>query len=839
MQQYLRIKAQYPDKLLLYRMGDFYELFFDDARRAADLLDIVLTRRGQTGGEPIPMAGVPAHAVDTYLARLLRRGESVVICEQVGDPKTSRGPVERRVTRVVTPGTITEEALLEERRDNLLVAVNPAAGRIGIAYLDLPGGRFVVLEVADRTALATELERLQPAEILVPENTGLPADDAGRWLTVTRAAWRFDPDAAQRRLTAQFGVTDLEGFGCADLPAAIGAAGCLLEYLRETQIGELPHVRGLRTEQTQAYVVLDATTRRNLEINADLYGRREHCLVTLMDTTATPMGARLLRRWLNQPERDTHVLTRRHHCVGMLLGDELDAALRTQLAPVGDVERVLARVAMRSARPRDLALLRAGLHALPAIRALLAVVDSPLAAELGAQLGEHGELCGYLERAIVAQPPHTIRDGGVVASGFDAELDELRAMRDGASEFLLELEIRERQRTGLGNLKVGYNRVHGYYIEVSRAHSTDVPADYLRRQTLKGVERYITPELKSFEDKALSAADRALARERALFETIVERVGADLGALQNAAAALARLDVLACFAERARSLDFVAPELDDSARIAISGGRHPVVQAAGDAPFTANDLQLCDSRRMLVITGPNMGGKSTYMRQTALIVLLACAGSFVPAERAHIGAIDRIFTRIGANDDIASGRSTFMVEMTETANILHNATPKSLVLMDEVGRGTSTFDGLALAWATAWELAANVRAFTLFATHFFELTALADEMDTVANVRLDAVEAGERIVFLHSVKEGPASQSYGLQVAALAGVAPQVTARARSYLQQIETHYGRMTRTQPPAQPDLFKGSHPVIEALAGIDPDQMSPRAALEALYRLRRLLD
>ncbi|MGE0384257.1 MAG: DNA mismatch repair protein MutS [Gammaproteobacteria bacterium] len=834
MEHYLRTKAQHPDKLLFYRMGDFYELFFDDARRAASLLDIVLTSRGQSGGAPIPMAGVPAHAVDTYLARLVRMGESVVICEQVGDPRTSKGPVERRVSRIVTPGTVTDEALLEERRDNLLAAVQAGPDRIGLAWLDLSSGRFALLERDAAQGVGAELERLQPAELLIAEDAVSPA---GRWHAVRLPAWRFDPGTGARRVRERFGVADLKGFGCDRMPAALGAAGCVLDYVRETQQSDIPHLQPPRVETTGDYVVLDATTRRNLEINTDSAGRRDFSLVALMDSTATPMGGRLLRRWLNEPLRDRDRLRARHGCVGAFLGCGAHSDLREHLRAIGDVERIVARLALRSARPRDLSQLRTALAALPALRAALGTVDTPLAAQLHGALDEHPELRELLARAVVERPPLGARDGGVIAPGFDPELDELRGLRDGSAGFLVEMEARERVRTGIGNLKVGYNRVQGYYIEVTRAHSQAVPADYMRRQTLKGVERYITPELKTYEDRILGAAERALARERVLYEGLLDAAGAALESLQRTAAACAETDVLAAFAERAEVLDFSAPTLLDTPALSIAAGRHPIVERAAAGGFVPNDLALDDDRRMLIITGPNMGGKSTYMRQTALIAILACAGSYVPARAASIGPLDRIFTRIGASDELASGRSTFMVEMTETANILHNASPASLVLMDEIGRGTSTFDGLALAWAVATDLAARVGAFTLFATHFFELTALAERHPRVANVRMDAIDTGEGIVFLHQVRDGAANQSFGVQVAKLAGIPAHVLAEARAFLHEVEARHSIATIAQSP-QPDLFVPPHPALAALDALEPDSLTPRAALDALYRLRSLL-
>nr|MCU0936841.1 DNA mismatch repair protein MutS [Gammaproteobacteria bacterium] len=703
MQQYLRVKAEHPDCLLFYRMGDFYELFFDDARRAAALLDIALTRRGQTAGEPIPMAGVPVHAVEGYLARLLRKGESVAICEQVGEAP-GRGPMERRVVRVVTPGTVTDEALLEERRDNLLVAAHAWDGRWGVAALDLASGRFTVAEVEGPEALAAELARLQPAELLVPE-TGAPPAGAPGAAVRRRPPWHFDPEAAARLLAEHFGTRDLAGFGCAALPAAVGAAGSLLVYARETQRSALPHVRGLRVERREDSLVVDAVARRNLEVEVNLSGGRENTLLQVLDDTRTPMGARLLRRWLARPLRDRAALRARQQAIETLLGDRRWEDLAPTLRAVGDLERVLARVALRSARPRDLVQLRQALAVLPELRTALAAPGDPRLDALAEAVLPFPELRARLERAVVEAPPPTVRDGGVIADGYDAELDELRALDRDAGQALAGFETRERARSGIPGLRVGYNRVSGFYIELTRSQAANAPADYVRRQTLKGVERYVTPELKAFEDRVLSARERALARERTLYAELLERAATDLAKLQACAEAVAEADVLANLAGRADALNLTRPELTEEPGIRIAAGRHPVVEQCLDEPFVPNDLDLGPERRMLVVTGPNMGGKSTYMRQAALIVLLAHTGSFVPAERAVIGPVDRIFTRIGATDDLAGGRSTFMVEMTEVANILHNATRESLVLVDEVGRGTSTFDGLALAWACAEHLA--------------------------------------------------------------------------------------------------------------------------------------
>jgi DNA mismatch repair protein MutS len=839
MQQYLRLKAQHPDILLFYRMGDFYELFYDDARKAARLLDITLTSRGQSAGQPIPMAGVPYHAAESYLARLVRLGESVAVCEQVGDPALSKGPVERKVVRVVTPGTVTDEALLEERRDNLLVAVDQWNGRIGLAVLNLSGGRFTVSELDGREALAGEIARLEPAEVLVNEDS-----EAVSWLEQargvrTRPPWHFELETARRLLTTQFGTHDLSGFGCEHMPAAVRAAGSLLQYVQETQRTALPHIRGLAVERREDGLILDVATRRNLELERSIAGHHQYTLAGVLDRTATAMGSRLLRRWIHRPLRDQQQLRLRYHAIGTLIDSRAFPELGESLRGIGDIERILARVALKSARPRDLTALRAALQQLPALADAMAGLDTPLIQQLRTRAGEHPDTAELLERAVIEVPPVLIRDGGVIAPGYDPELDELRSLSENADQFLVALENRERERTGISSLKVSYNRVHGYYIEVPRSQSGQVPDDFLRRQTLKNVERYITPELKSFEDKVLSARERALAKEKALYEALLEQLIDRLPELQTCAAAVAELDVLVDLAERADTLQYTAPELTDRPGLVIEGGRHPVVEQVTDQPFVPNDTRLDESRRMLIITGPNMGGKSTYMRQTALIVLMAHVGSYVPAARLCLGPVDRVFTRIGASDDLASGRSTFMVEMTETANILHNATEHSLVLMDEIGRGTSTYDGLSLAWACAAYLAQRLHAYTLFATHYFELTRLAEHQDGIDNVHLDAVEHGDAIVFLHAVKDGPADRSYGLHVAALAGVPPEVIDRARQQLEELERG-GSFTPTDPPPptpQMPLFEdpASHPALEQLRQLNPDDLSPRQALEALYRLR----
>jgi DNA mismatch repair protein MutS len=838
MQQYLRLKAQHPEALLFYRMGDFYELFFDDAKRAARLLDITLTARGQSGGQPIPMAGVPYHSAETYLSRLVRRGESVAICEQIGDPAKSKGPVERQVVRIVTPGTVTDEAFLEARRDTLLAAVFTEGAQFGLAWLELSSGRFSVLEASGEEALTSELERLRPAEVLVPEQSRRPS---GNLHCRERPPWHFDLDSGTRLLCTQFATRDLAGFGCENRTLAIRAAGCLLNYVRDTQKAALPHLRSLRLEERSDCVLLDAATRRNLELDASLANRPECTVAAVLDHTATAMGGRELRRWLHRPLRDRKIVELRLNAVGALISQALHQPLHELLQHVGDIERSLARVALKSARPRDLAQLRNALAQLPRLQQVLAKQDAPLLHQLLQQASTYPDLHALLVRGIVESPPPFLRDGGVIAPGYDPELDDLQRISEHGDQYLLDLEARERERSGIASLRLGYNRVQGYYIEISRSLADKVPPDYHRRQTVKNSERYITPELKEFEEKVLGARERALAREKQLYDELLDQLIARLADLQTTSAALAAMDVLSTFAERAVALRYAAPTLTDEPVIEIVEGRHPVVERFIDQPFVPNDLALHEQRRMLVITGPNMGGKSTFMRQTALIVILARVGSYVPASAARIGPVDRVFTRIGASDDLAGGRSTFMVEMTEAADILNNATEHSLVLMDEIGRGTSTYDGLSLAWSCATHIGKHVRAFTLFATHYFELTALANEIDGCANVHLDATEHSDRLIFLHAVKDGPANQSYGLQVAALAGVPPKVITAARRYLGELERR-SLAAHASGPQQQLLLEvpqepAPHAAVTTLHALDPDSMTPREALDALYKLKAL--
>ena len=879
MVQYLQLKAQNPDILLFYRMGDFYELFYDDAKKAAALLDISLTKRGQSAGEPIPMAGVPYHAVEGYLAKLVALGESVAICEQIGDPAASKGPVERKVVRIVTPGTVSDEALLPERQDNLIACVYQAKNQFALATLDMTSGRFLISELAHQEALSAELQRTQPAEILYPEDFAAkdllnPYKGLRR-----RPVWEFELETARSLLNRQFGTQNLSGFGVENATIALCAAGCLLHYAQETQRTALPHINAIYLNQHSDTVLLDAATRRNLELTQNLAGGTDNTLAAVLDKCVTPMGSRLLKRWIHQPIRDLAKLTARQQTILALQKNERIEPLQPLLQQVGDMERILARVALRTARPRDLTRLKTALAQLPEIvkisQNLTACLDQTLS-----QIGDFHEIYQQLERALIDNPPQLIRDGGVIAAGYNAELDEWRSLAEGASQYLDELERRERESTGIDTLKIGFNAVHGYYIQISQGQSHRAPIHYVRRQTLKNAERYIIPELKTYEDKVLKAKGASLALEKQLYDELFDLLLPQLAALQLASLALAELDVLTNLAERAERLNYVMPTFTPARHIQIKGGRHPVVEQVLKDPFIANPVYLNDKRHLLIVTGPNMGGKSTYMRQIALITLMAYIGSFVPAESAEIGPIDRIFTRIGASDDLASGRSTFMVEMTEMANILHQSTAQSLVLVDEIGRGTSTYDGLSLAWACAEWLAKKSQSLTLFATHYFELTSLPNQLKGVANVHLDALEHNDSIAFMHSVQEGAASKSYGLAVAALAGVPKAVIQLAKQKLTQLEqfSHQTAQLHTHPqqalrfnadpqtPQADDLPAGDLPntelqraelshadlpkiaeipplapskVEQALQQLDPNDLTPKQALEWLYKLKGLCE
>ena len=862
MQQYLRLKAEAGPYLLFYRMGDFYEMFYGDAERGARLLNLTLTKRGTSNGAPIPMAGVPVHAMEQYLARLVALGESVAICEQIGDPAASKGPVDRKIVRIVTPGTLTDDALLPAKADRMIAAMytgrHNKTERAALAWMNLANGEFRVTECTP-DMLDSELHRVAPAELVCAESRR-PHTDSGMAVSPI-PDWHFELDGARGVLHQHFGVDSLASFDLTDMPIATCAAGALLRYVSRTQTGTLSHIQSIRIDRASEYVVLDPVTRKNLEITETLSGDPSPCLLSTLDHCQTPMGSRLLHRWLHHPLRNNAPVIERQQVIEALLAASADNAtleaappldaLRQELNRYPDIERIATRLAMRSVRPRELASLRDALLELPATAGDIAQAFAPVPKlqQFALQLNVTPELHSLLQNAVAAEPALLIRDGGVIADGYDAELDELRRLASDNGEFLLELEARERERTGIATLRVEFNRVHGFYIEVSRGQADKVPADYRRRQTLKNAERYITPELKTWEDKVLSAKDRSLAREKWLFEGLLDQLAPHAPALSSCAVALAEIDVLAALAEHARQNGWTAPQLCDESEITIEAGRHPVVEHSIER-FTPNDCELAPQRRMLLITGPNMGGKSTYMRQIALIVLLARIGSFVPAERARIGQIDRIFTRIGAADDLAGGRSTFMMEMTEAAAILAASTPQSLVLMDEIGRGTSTYDGLALAWSIAHRLLTHNQALTLFATHYFEITRLPNEIPCAANVHLAAAESASGVVFLHQVQAGPASRSYGIQVAQRAGIPPAVIRRASQELGRLEAQGAptpQLDLFSAPAEPGSGNGPMPDDESfaaesdsalktdLAAIDPDQLTPREALDILYRLR----
>ena len=847
MQQYLKLKAENPDILLFYRMGDFYELFYDDAKKAAALLDISLTKRGQSAGNPIPMAGVPYHAVEGYLAKLVQLGEPVAICEQVGDPATSKGPVERKIVRIVTPGTVSDEALLPERQDNLIVAVYQEKEKFGLATLDMTSGRFQLCEPHSKEALQAELQRINPVELLYCEDFVEMAIIEHYKGLRRRPIWEFELSTAISELNRQFGTKDLRAFGVEKSPLGLAAAGCLLQYAKETQRASLPHIQSISVIQNNDNIQLDAATRRNLELTQNLAGGTENTLASILDKCVTPMGSRLLKRWIHQPIRQTDILLKRQKTIGEIIEQDLYHELQPYLQQVGDMERILARVALRSARPRDLTRLRTALEQIEPIKSLIHTKISSNLTALSAQIDDFSAQIELLQKAIIETPPLLIRDGGVIAEGYNAELDEWRTLSAGATQYLENLEQRERESTGIDTLKIGFNAVHGYYIQISQGQAHKAPIHYVRRQTLKNAERYIIPELKEYEDKVLKSKGAALALEKQLYDELFDLLLPHLGQLQLASLALSELDVLVNLAERAETLNYVAPQFSDEIGVKIENGRHPVVEQVLKDPFIANPVNLNQQRHLLIITGPNMGGKSTYMRQTALITLMAYIGSFVPADSAVIGQIDRIFTRIGASDDLASGRSTFMVEMTEMANILHQATSQSLVLIDEIGRGTSTYDGLSLAWACAEWLSKKTRSLTLFATHYFELTALPEQIEGIANIHLDALEHNNTIAFMHAVQDGAASKSYGLSVAALAGVPQSVIKLAKQKLHQLEKlsaqngdqqiqHLRALNQHQGElafeAEPDALR------EAIEQLDPDELSPKQALAYLYQLKKML-
>lgn len=839
MQQYLKLKAENPDILLFYRMGDFYELFYDDAKKASQLLDISLTKRGASAGEPIPMAGVPYHAVESYLAKLIAMGESVAICEQIGDPALSKGPVERKVVRIVTPGTVSDELLLEDRKDNLLAAIWQEKSGYGFATLDISSGRFNVFECDSADTMQAELQRTSPVEILYPEDFQSMSLIENRSGLRRRPLWDFDLSTAKQQLNLQFATKDLIGFGVEKADKALKAAGCLLQYVKDTQKTSLPHIRSITKQSQDKFVILDAATRRNLEITENLAGGTDNTVAAILDKTQTAMGSRMLKRWLHTPIRDRLILSQRQNSIEEL--QEHYLVIQPLLKQIGDIERILARLALRSARPRDFARLRDSYNYLPQLQFELNALNDPYLQALCHTIGTFDEIANLLNNAIIETPPVLIRDGGVIAEGYHEELDQLRLLSAGATNYLEQLEVRERDTLGIDTLKIGFNAVHGYYIQVSRGQSHLVPVHYTRRQTLKNAERYIIPELKEYEDKVLTSKGKALALEKVLYDQLFDILLPQLESMQKSAEALAELDVLTNLAERAQTLNYTKPQLSIDKGINIQNGRHLVVEQVLSEPFIANSLNLSQQRRMLIITGPNMGGKSTYMRQTALIALLAYMGSFVPASNAIIGPIDRIFTRIGASDDLASGRSTFMVEMTETANIMHNATEHSLILMDEIGRGTSTYDGLSLAWACVEMLVNQIKAMTLFATHYFELTQLPEQINSIYNVHFDAIEHENTIAFRHTVQEGAASKSYGIAVAGLAGVPNIILKRAKQKLKELESHYQQSATSHVDSSqlslismPDESK----VELELQQIDPDSLTPREALDVLYRLKRLL-
>jgi DNA mismatch repair protein MutS len=837
MQQYLKIKADFVNMLLFYRMGDFYELFMDDAIEASKLLDITLTYRGKSNDKPIPMCGVPYHSVEPYLAKLVKKGQSIAICEQIGDPKTSKGPVERKVVRIITPGTVTEEALMDARNESLLIAIFSHKNGYGLATCEFSSGRVNVLEVANKETLLAQVERLAPSEILLEEDCSL-INELSQFPLSQRPSWDFDKDTAMLVVCKHYHTQDLKGFGLEESSPTVNALGCLFNYIEHTQKSVMKHIQPIQTELLDEFLHLDAGTRRNLEIEINNHGETKHTLCELLDCTTTAMGSRKLRRWIKQPLQNRERLNQRLNLITVIMQNHLTIEIQDILKGIGDIERISTRISMLTARPRDLITLSQSLKQIDPIKQLLNQINDDEINNLNNNLQTHSHIIELIDKAITENPPMVIRDGGVIANGYHSDLDELRRISTDASQYMLDFEQGEKDSSGISALKVGYNRVHGYYIEISKLHSDKAPEHYIRRQTLKAVERYTTPELKKFEDKVLSSKEKSLAFEKELYQELLESFADDIAYLQKTAQNIAKLDVITNLAERASTLDFCRPQLTDDNCIEIHKGRHPVVEQIQNTPFEPNDLKLDKDTQMLIITGPNMGGKSTYMRQNALIVLMAGIGCYVPAKSAKIGKIDRIFTRIGAGDDLTKGRSTFMVEMTETANILHNATENSLVLMDEIGRGTSTYDGLALAQACALHLAQINQSFTLFATHYFELTKLDEQINNIANVHLDAIEHKDTIVFLHSVKNGAASRSYGLQVAALAGIPSKVLQNAKSTLKQLEQN--NHSNEPVPVQTSFFDAipeESAVEKELKQINPDDLTPRQALDFLYQLKKL--
>ncbi len=853
MMQYLSIKAEYPDMLLFYRMGDFFELFYEDAKRAAQLLDLTLTSRNKNSEQEIPMAGVPVHASENYLAKLLLKGESVAICDQVGEPTNGKGLVERKVTRVVTPGTVTEEELLHRSKDNYLLALFQNNNSTGIAYLDLSSGRFIIQNCDSYTELLNEIERIQPVEVLIEDNLNedlendLSIENFQNILTTISdhftlkriPSWHFDYETSYNTLCKQFNTKDLAGFGCENHDLAISAAGAVLQYVKDTQKSALPHLDALHVQRKNDFLHIDSISRTNLEIEKSTQGDSKHSLIAILDKTACSMGARFLKTWLFQPTRNQDALRKRHTAIAEVIHSNDYLETYSLLTNCKDIERIRSRIALRTAQPRDLEALRSTFSIIPNLQQELDKYTSELLTECSTLLNGYESLSQLLNNALKEELPLLIRDGGVIKSSYDTELEQLRKISSNADQFLVDLEQKEKNTSGIASLKVAYNRIHGYYIEIPRSQSNQVPKHYTRRQTLKNAERFITPDLKAFEDDVLSAKERALKREKLLYEKLLNDLILKLEVIQNCAKGIAQCDAIINLAERAMSLNYTQPEFTNAECINIKQGRHPIIEQIRTEPFTANDIILDTERRMLLITGPNMGGKSTYMRQAALIIWLAYTGSFVPAESAIIGPIDAIFTRIGASDDLSTGRSTFMVEMTEAANILNNATNQSLVLMDEVGRGTSTYDGLSLAWSCAEHLSTINQSFCFFATHYFELTQLPEQYNTIHNVHIDAIEHNDRIVFLHAVKEGPANQSYGLQVAQLAGIPKSVIASAKIKHKQLEQQINPIPSSDHQLGLDLDQNNdHPAIDFLADITPDELSPKESLEMLYKLKSLV-
>ncbi|CCG19185.1 DNA mismatch repair protein MutS [Taylorella asinigenitalis 14/45] len=850
MQQYFNLKSQAGDDvLLMFRMGDFYEMFYDDAQLASRILNLTLTKRGHTGGNDIPMAGIPVQSLDQYLSRLVASGLSVAIGEQVGDPASSKGPVERKLVRIITPGTITDENLLPQKSDSLILCIYSKGVHSGITWLNLANGDFASSEILSKS-LDQELYRLSPAEIIVPESSNYKFSYK---CTITKVPdWHFDLKECTLRLKEFFKIDDLSVFGLGvEASLNIISAGCLLRYIVKTQNENLGHIKKIYIESESRFLGLDPFTRKNLELTESLSSSKGPTLFSTLDNCETGMGSRLLRNWIHNPLKNNSEINERQTNVSQFLQptneefsiSQILKTLKDQLKPITDIERLSSRVAMLTIKPKELAKLRDSLHTLEVVRKFLLENYGNLSINLEC-IPKAEELKEYLSRAIATEPSTQIRDGGVIAKGFDAELDDLRNTSSNNGSFLLEYETKLKEATGISLLRVEYNRVQGFFIEIPKSRAENVPDTFRRKQTLKNVERFTTPELKQWEDKILSADERALKREKYLYDEILQNIQIWVSLLQDIAKLVASIDVYSALAYHAYNNNWIKPELVEGTSIAIEQGRHPVVERTIEK-FTANDCFLNSENRMQIITGPNMGGKSTYMRQTALIVLLARMGSYVPAESASIGEVDAIFTRIGASDDLAGGRSTFMVEMIEAASILTNSTNGSLVLMDEIGRGTSTYDGLSLAWAIACRLLNHNKSLTLFATHYFELTRLVDEYKGIANVHLSAVETSDGLVFMHEVHDGPANKSYGIQVAQKAGLPMAVIKQAQNVLERLnQSNSSQMdlfdtqvsdidVSFEDPAETrDKFKNLQ---DFISDIDPDELSPREALETLYRLK----